>query len=149
VNCTFDTNILVYTLGSQADPRRAMARDLIIRGMRSPSSILLLQSLAEFSNVAIRKLGIGADSVRRRVLAWGNVIPVQAAMEEDVVSALEIVRDHKLAFWDALMCATAIRAGVRYLLTEDLQDGRSLSGMTIVNPFAPENDALTDRMLPR
>jgi predicted nucleic acid-binding protein len=117
--------------------------------MRGASSILLLQSLAEFSNVATRKLGIRADAVRRRVGAWGNVLPVRAAVREDVVSALGIVRDHKLAFWDALMCATAIRAGVNYLLTEDLQDGLLLGGMTIVSPFAAENDALTDRILPR
>ena len=117
--------------------------------MRNSSSILLLQSLAEFSNVATRKLGIGTDPVRRRVTAWGNVLPVQAAVKEDVVSALEIVRSYKLAFWDALMCATAIRVGIRYLLTEDLQDGLTLNGMTIVNPFAARNTGLTDRILPR
>jgi predicted nucleic acid-binding protein len=47
------------------------------------------------------------------------------------------------------MCATAIRVGVRYLLTEDLQDGLALSGITIVNPFAVQNAALTERILPR
>jgi predicted nucleic acid-binding protein len=65
-----------------------MARDLIIRGMRHSSSILLLQSLAEFSNVATRKLGISAHSLRRRVLAWGDVFPVQAAVKDDIIRAL-------------------------------------------------------------
>jgi predicted nucleic acid-binding protein len=117
--------------------------------MRNSSSILLLQSLAEFSNVATRKLGISTHSVRRRVTAWGNVLPVQAAMKEDVVSALEIVRRYHLAFWDALMCATAMRVGIRYLLTEDLHDGLALDGMTIVNPFAARTTGLIDRILPR
>jgi predicted nucleic acid-binding protein len=121
----------------------------MIRSMRNANSILLLQSLAEFSSVATRKLGITADAVRRRVQAWGNVIPVHPAVEEDLIGALEIVRDHKLGFWDALMCATAIRAGVHYLLTEDLQDGRSFGDITVVNPFAAKNNALTDRILPR
>jgi predicted nucleic acid-binding protein len=116
--------------------------------MWNGNAILLLQSLAEFSSVATRKLRIGADLVRRRVQAWSNVIPVQAASQEDVFGALEIVRDHKIPFWDALLCATATRAGVRYFFTEDLQDGRSLRGMAIVNPFAPENDALIARILP-
>jgi predicted nucleic acid-binding protein len=149
VNFTFDTNILVYTLAPPADPRRALARDLIIRAMHSASSILLLQSLAEFSNVATRKFGIAAEAVRRRVVAWSNVIPVRAAVHEDVLGALIIVRDHKLPFWDALMCATAIRSGVDYLLTEDLQNGLLLGGMTIINPFSAGNEALTDRILPR
>jgi hypothetical protein len=34
------------------------ARDVIARAMRAASSVLLLQTLAEFSNVAIRKAGI-------------------------------------------------------------------------------------------
>ncbi len=146
--CSFDTNLLVYTVGPPADPRRMRARDLIVRGMRNGNVILLLQSLAEFANVATRKLGIDADAVARRVLAWSNVIPVQPAGKEDLVVALQILRDHRLALWDALLCATAMRAGVEYLLTEDLQDGRSLFGLAIVNPFISGNDALVDRILP-
>ena len=148
MNSTLDTNILVYTVGSSADPKRVRARDLIIRGMRSGTTILMLQSLAEFSNVATRKLGIDPDSVRRRVQAWANVMPVQAAAEQDLVGALQILHDHKLPFWDALLCATATRADVRYLLTEDLPDGRSLHGLAIVNPFLPGNAALIDSILP-
>ena len=48
----------------------------------------------------------------------------------------------------ALLCATAERAGLQYLLTEDLQDGRRLGGLTIVNPFRTENRGLIDRILP-
>jgi predicted nucleic acid-binding protein len=46
------------------------------------------------------------------------------------------------------MCATAERVGLSYLLTEDLQDGRRLGNLTIVNPFRPENSRLIDRILP-
>jgi predicted nucleic acid-binding protein len=116
--------------------------------MRNENAILLLQSLAEFANVATRKLGVGAEAVVRRVKAWSDVMPVQPASQEDLVIALQILRDHGLAFWDALLCATAIRAGAEYLFTEDLQDGRLLFGLTIVNPFISRNDALVDRILP-
>jgi len=58
------------------------------------------------------------------------------------------VRDHRIAFWDALMCATAGRAGLHYLLSEDMQDGRRFGARTIVNLFRPENAALIDRILP-
>ena len=148
MNCSFDTNILVYTVGPPADVRRVRARDLIVRGMRNGNAVLILQSLAEFSSVTTRKLGIGADAIQRRVQAWSNVIPVQPAAQEDLVVALQILRDHGLAFWDALLCATAIRAGVEYLFTEDLQDGRSLFGLAVVNPFISENNALVDQILP-
>ena len=73
---------------------------------------------------------------------------MQPAAEEDLRNALEILRDHKIPFWDALLCATAMRAGARYLLTEDLQDGLLLRSLTIVNPFAIKNDTLIDHILP-
>jgi len=148
VICALDANVFVYTVAPPSDPRTARSRDLIIRSMRNGSAVILLQALAEFSSVATRKLGMNADDVRRRVQAWCSVMPVRAAAEEDVFVALQILRDHKIPFWDALLCATASRAGVHYLLTEDLQDGRSLRSMAIVNPFAPENNSLIDRILP-
>jgi predicted nucleic acid-binding protein len=62
---TFDTNILVYATASVADARVERARDLLARGMRASSSVLLLQTLAEFSNVAWRKAGIPINKIRR------------------------------------------------------------------------------------
>ena len=62
--------------------------------------------------------------------------------------ALDLVSAHNISFWDALLCATSIRMGLSFLMTEDLQDGRSLHGLTIVNPFRPDNDALVDHILP-
>ncbi len=148
MTCALDANIFVYTVGSATDPRRARSRDLVIRSMRNGTHFVLLQALAEFSSVATCKLGMDADDVRRRVQAWCNAMPVHAAAQEDVVAALQILRDHGFQFWDALLCATATRAGARYLLTEDLQDGRSLRSLTITNPFAPANNSLIDRILP-
>src|SRR6266404_2823755 len=58
MSCTFDTNILVYTLGQPADVKRQRAQSLIIRGARRQTAVLLLQSLAEFSYVATRKFGV-------------------------------------------------------------------------------------------
>jgi predicted nucleic acid-binding protein len=57
MSCTFDTNILVYTLGQPADVKRQRAQSVIIRGARRQTAVLLLQSLAEFSYVATRKFG--------------------------------------------------------------------------------------------
>jgi predicted nucleic acid-binding protein len=145
--CTFDTNILVYTLPDPRNANRELARNLLIRAARPGVSVLLLQSLAEFSSVAARKFGLDIASIHRRVRDWRDVIPVHAAGEDDLFAALDLARTHRLGFWDALMCATASRAGLRYFLTEDLQDGRRLGNLTIVNPFLPGNGALIDQVL--
>jgi predicted nucleic acid-binding protein len=145
---SFDTNVLVYATASISDVKVMRARDLIGRAMRAASSVLLLQTLAEFSNVAIRKARIPVKDIRRTVDAWRAVMPVQAADVDDLSAALEAVRVHRLPFWDAMLWASAHRAGVRHMLTEDLQDGLALRGVRFVNPFKQENDRLIDEVLP-
>jgi len=140
MSCTFDTHILVYTLGQPADVKRQRAQSLIIRGARRQTAVLLLQSLAEFSYVATRKFGVSVAAVRRRVNGWCGGFPVQPAVQPDLAAALDLVNAHNISFWDALLCATSIRMGLSFLMTEDLPDGRSLHGLTIVNPFQPVND---------
>ena len=59
--------------------------------MRASSSVLLLQTLAEFSNVAWRKAGISINKIRRTLDAWCAVLPIQSAETEDLLMALEAV----------------------------------------------------------
>ena len=145
---TFDTNVLIYATVSLSDPRADRARDLVTRGMQSGSSILLLETLAEFSNIAIRKARISIDDVRATIDALRGVLPVQSTEDEDLSAALDAVKQHRLAFWDAMLWAAAQRAGVRHFLTEDLQDGFLLQGVRFVNPFERANDTLIDEILP-
>ena len=79
---SFDTNILVYATASVPDAKALRARDLIARAMRTGWTILLLQTLAEFANVAIRKAGIPIEDIRRTIDAWRAVLPIQAADDE-------------------------------------------------------------------
>ena len=141
-------DVLVYATASISDLKVFRARDLVARAMRAASSVLLLQTLAEFSNVAIRKARIPVADIRRTIDAWRAVLPVQAADDSDLLAALEAVRAHRLAFWDAMLWASARRVGVRHLLTEDLQDGFALQGVKFINPLKRENDQLIDEVLP-
>jgi predicted nucleic acid-binding protein len=94
---SFDTNILVYATLSAPLAKTHRARDLLFRGMQTGSSILLLQTLAEFSSVAIRKAGIEVDAVRTTIDAWRAVLPVQGT-PDDLSAALNAVKNHRLAF---------------------------------------------------
>src|SRR5262249_17034296 len=144
---SFDTNVLVYATATVSDVRVSRARDLLARAMQVTNAVFVLQSLAEFSSVAVRKAGIPVENVARIVKEWCAVLPGQSAAESDLHLGLEAVRAHRLAFWDAILWASAQRAGVRQLLTEDFQDGFVLGNVTFINPFKPENDALIDNLL--
>ena len=146
---TLDTNVLVYAVGPRDHPKCIRARSIVDRGIVLGEMFLLLQSLAEYSYVAIRKAGIPAGDVRRTIEDWQRVLPVEPMRYEDLPEALHAVARHRLAFWDAILWATARRIGARYFLTEDFQDGRNLEGVRFVNPFLAGNDTLIDSILPR
>jgi predicted nucleic acid-binding protein len=146
---SFDSNILVYAADPAAGERRVRSADLLARAMRRQVCTQALQSLCEFFSVITRKSGVDAAEAAELVAAWAAAMTVEQAQQEDLEAAMRAVRDHRLSFWDAMLWATVRRAGVRVLLSEDFQDGRTLEGVRFVDPFAAHNHALIDREIPR
>jgi hypothetical protein len=62
-------------------------------------------------------------------------------------AACELARVHRLQLWDCVVCAAAVRAGAKALLTEDLQDGSILDGLRLINPFLASNAGAIDALL--
>ena len=60
---------------------------------------------------------------------------------------MTLARDHQLGIWDAVILASAADAGCRLLLSEDLQDGFSWSGVTVANPFVSKPNPLLKRLV--
>ena len=143
---TFDSNILVYAVG-HSDPRHAAATALIDRAARADCR-QTLQSLAECFNVLNRKYRMPAREAYGWVQTFQRLFAVVPADGSDFEVAVGAVERHSLSFWDAMLWATANRAGCRMLFSEDLQDGRRLDGVLFVNPFVPANQKLVDLALP-
>jgi len=95
----------------------------------------------------IRKARIPAHAVKTIIETWLAVLPIQPADEADLLLALEAVHSRRLPFWDAMLWASAKRAGVRHMLSEDFQDGFELQDVTFINPFNAENNQLIDKLL--
>ena len=138
---TFDTNILFYSIDA-SDPRKhSRARRII--GLADPERVsILLQTLGELANAITRRhpaLLSQAEQLIHTVSGMFTVVPMDF---NDVSNALLVQSKHKLPFWDAVLWATARRAGCNTLFSEDLQDGRILGGVTIRNPFKMPDDEL-------
>jgi predicted nucleic acid-binding protein len=146
VRVTFDSNILIYAV-SRSDSRHAIAAELIGRAARGDCR-QTLQSLAECFNVLSRKYRMPAVEYHGWVRSFQRLFAVAAADESDLAAAAGAVQQHGLGFWDAMLWATARRAGCRLLLSEDFQEGRDLGGVLFVNPFDPANRKLIDLALP-
>jgi predicted nucleic acid-binding protein len=147
LSIAFDTNVLVYAVDRTEGDRHVTASLLIERALRKRRGMLILQTLAEFYSVTTGKLKGRPEDMLRFLDRLRAVLVVHAADERDFDRATRGDR-HGLSFWDALLWATSDRIGVRYLLTEDFQDGRTLGGVTFVDPFKGENQRLLAEILP-
>lgn len=72
---------------------------------------------------------------------WLDVFHVTSADDTALVDAMDAVEEHRLSFRDAMLWATARQIGCSAILSEDMQDGRRLSGVEFINPFAADAPA--------
>ena len=131
-----DTNILVYLADGHDADKREVAKRIVADAMRNPDGYLLgAQTLAEFSNVCLRKFKMGVETIRKYLsfLDGLKIVPYGSATVE---RALEVRERYRLQFYDALLLATAEANGCDMFLSEDLNHGQIYCGMTAINPFA-------------
>lgn len=128
-----DTNILIYAFAT-GDPRKATAERLLAQG-----GAISVQVLNEFANVSHRKLGLGWDEIAERIDTVKALVDPPAALTQDIHDAArDIARTRKIAFYDALVVASALTAKCDALLTEDLQAGAKFGTLEVSNPFAAD-----------
>ena len=72
----------------------------------------------------------------RRSPTCGTALdPVRPVTIDTHEGATALARSHGFNFYDSLIVASALEAECDTLLTEDLQAGRRIGGLTFVNPF--------------
>jgi predicted nucleic acid-binding protein len=64
-----------------------------------------------------------------------------------MLAAADLATDHQLGIWDAVILSAASQAGCRLLLSEDLEEGFTWAGVTVVNPFSSPRHALLEALL--
>jgi len=130
----FDTNVLVYADDNLSPEKQQTAIELFSRHRRQKTAILSLQVLQEYFSAATRKLALAPEFAQQKVelFARARVVRFEAS---DVVAAIELHRLVRISFWDALIVYAARLGGASILYSEDFQDGSTLGGVRIVNPF--------------
>ena len=136
----FDTNVLAYAVDTGSPERQAEAERVVETALASGVALIPMQVLAEFQHVVVRKFGIRPAEALFLVESWSAAAArVEAYGLADVRAAAAVQKAHKIPLWDALIWAVCERAGVRTLVTQDFQDGRTLGRVTFVDPFNPAN----------
>jgi len=135
MNWFVDTNVLIYAVDNRF-PEKMNRADLWLRELGCRGAVALsLQSLNEFYAAASRRLGPRREASARehtlRLARWCT-----APLDFQVVQHAWMIEDETgYRYFDCLLLASALRGGCSFFLSEDLQHGRRIGGLTIVNPF--------------
>lgn len=131
-----DTNIFVYASANDDTVRAPVAQHLLDQLMATQALVTSTQVLQELFVTLTRK---GDRRLRTeeavRILDRIAKFSVFTVGYAAVRVAAELCGRDAFSFWDALVLVAAARSGATRLYTEDLQHGRTVLGVEIVNPF--------------
>jgi predicted nucleic acid-binding protein len=131
-----DTNVLVYALAAD-DAKRCPVAQALLRNLMAAqvlhTSTQILQELFVTLTSKVRTPMKPEQALRYldHIAAW----PVAVLDYEAVRAAAQLSSGKSLSFWDALVIVAAARSGSKRLYSEDLQDGQTILGVEVVNPF--------------
>lgn len=134
-----DANVLVYAFDSSAARKQQAAQQLLERLWESGTGCVSVQVLQEFFVTITKKVPkpLPVDDAKARIrelAAW----TVFAPTAEDILIAIDLHAQAKIGFWDAMVVLAAAESECGVLWTEDLNDGQTLRGVRIQNPFTGE-----------
>ena len=125
----FDTNIIVYA--QERGEKGNIARALLAEG-----GYLSVQVLNEFASVSSRKQGRTWSEIEEALSDLLALVRPPVSIKIDLHrQARRLASEIGFSFYDALIVAAAIEAGCQTLYSEDMQHGRTIGPLTIMNPF--------------
>jgi predicted nucleic acid-binding protein len=135
-NFFVDTNIFVYFRDASEAKKQKAASLWLKRLWERREGRISWQVLSEYYVTVTQKLkpGLDRDVARadvRNLMSWNPVVVNGAIMKK----AWELQDQSYFSWWDSLIIAAALEAGCATLLSEDLQHGQVIHGLTITNPF--------------
>lgn len=135
-----DTNVLVYAhdRGEHAKQKQSI---LVLEHLHATGAgRLSAQTLAEFFRATTRgakpilTFEQAGDQAANLAHSW----PVFDVTPHVVLEAARGVRDHRFAYWDSQIWATARLNQIPIVFSEDFTPGQVIEGVRFVNPFAAD-----------
>lgn len=130
-----DTNILLYSIsrGSAEVAKRDTALELL-DNVENALSTQVLQEFYVQATRASKSDPISHEIAVALIEGWTR-FRIQEISLSVVQGALDIRKRFGFSYWDSAIVSAAKTIGCANLYTEDLQHGREIDGVKIVNPF--------------
>jgi predicted nucleic acid-binding protein len=131
-----DTNVLIYAYDADATDKHELAKIALRELWDQRTGVLSMQVLQEFYVNSTRKIAKPiprnqAQAVVSTYSAW-----CMETTPAEISAAFRIEQESRISFWDALIVASAAKAGTVRILSEDLNARQIIAGIRVENPFA-------------
>lgn len=133
-----DTSVFVYSFDSSSPLKQRIASELIERALSTRRGVTSSQVVQEFLNVALRKfvrpmtVSDAREYLQTILMPLCQNYPSIAMFDQ----ALLTKETSGFSLYDALIVTVAAMIGCQTLYSEDLQAGRTINDVRIINPFA-------------
>jgi len=130
-----DSNIILYFEGLNDLQRQSVAVKLVER-IGTPNLVVPVQALAECISQLGRAPGWTRAEATRQIGSWFARFNTQDTTRAVFEHAQTLTAEHGFQIFDGIILSAAQASGSSVLISEDMQDGFTWRGVTIVNPFA-------------
>ena len=132
-----DTNIFVCSFDEDDAAKQSIAQMLIGFSLESGRGVISSQVVQEFLSLAVCSFEQPLTPDEARLYLRTTMAPLCKHIPsiDFYDRALGIQQETSYSFRDALIITAALDLRCTTLLSEDLQRGRKVRGMTILNPF--------------
>jgi len=133
-----DTNVFVYCFDREDRLKQQKANAMVQQALRDGLGVISSQVVQEFINVATKKFQQRMNPTECRAYLDGVLAPLCQVFSSISLYqlALELEDETGFLFYDCLILAAAVQARCARIYSEDLQAGRTIRGVQIINPFA-------------
>ncbi|MBX9578565.1 MAG: PIN domain-containing protein [Chthoniobacterales bacterium] len=131
----FDANILIYSVDTRDPEKQEKARRVTRLANKQRNGVISTQVLQEYIAVDLKKFRRDSLIVKQLCREWQSCFEVILIRPNIIEDAIEVSAIHQFSFWDSLIISSALAARCGILMTEDLNHGQTIQGLTIVNPF--------------
>jgi predicted nucleic acid-binding protein len=132
-----DSNIILYSIDSGSKAKQKTAKSLVTDALKNRASLISFQVVQETLNIAQRKFEVPITDQDAQSLLQSVLMPLMKVLPSEslYLEALRIRNRYKFSFYDSLIISAALSQNCTRLYTEDMQNGQTIEGLKIVNPF--------------
>jgi predicted nucleic acid-binding protein len=135
-----DSNIFIYSVDESDARKYQIARGLLAAVLENGEGAISFQVVQETLNVLTQKLPVPATIPDAKRFLDSVLVPLWQVYPSAALyaRAVDLQGRYRFSFYDSLIVAAALEASCSRLLTEDLQHGQRIDGLTVENPFRAE-----------